>query len=188
MKSFAFAALVASAVAFPQAIDKAAVAALGEVPTPDIPVVKASAVATTATYESAAAAASIHAAVSADPDNSDLKRRDCSAPAEDDDVDTFLGREDISQAATSAPTPQGYTRAYQNKNGASEVGDVLISFLMSNNPLTILLQGIFGYMGYSTLDTYDTAKCASRCDNVKGCSSFNLCKPESLSLPRNATN
>lgn len=31
-------------------------------------------------------------------------------------------------------------------------------------------------MGFSILDTYDSELCGSRCDSVKGCSSFNLCK------------
>lgn len=126
MKSFAFAALVASAVAMPQAIDKAAVAALGEIPAPDIPVVNAAAAVTTATYASAAAVASIAAAVSANPDDSDLKRRqDCEAPAEDDNARAFLAREDISNAALSAPTPSGYSRTYQNRQASSEVRSIL---------------------------------------------------------------
>ena len=32
----------------------------------------------------------------------------------------------------------------------------------------------YGYMGYTSLSTYDTEKCAAKCNAINGCMSFNL--------------
>ncbi|KAI8631642.1 hypothetical protein F5Y19DRAFT_401245 [Xylariaceae sp. FL1651] len=71
-------------------------------------------------------------------------------------VDTpegFSALPDFAAAANSAAVPDGYYQTFQNLNG-------------SNNA--------YGYNGYSTLKSYDTAECARRCNNIKTCSGFNL--------------
>jgi hypothetical protein len=69
------------------------------------------------------------------------------APAQptDDTVSAF--------AANTAPVPSGYSNTFTNLNA-------------SNNA--------YGYMGYTALSSYDTEKCASKCNAINGCMSFNL--------------
>ncbi|KAF2150206.1 hypothetical protein K461DRAFT_201709, partial [Myriangium duriaei CBS 260.36] len=71
-------------------------------------------------------------------------------------VDTpaaFLNNAAFASIANNAPLPSGYVQRFQNLNA-------------SNNA--------YGYMGYTTLDTYDTNLCASKCTAMKGCSSINI--------------
>ena len=70
-----------------------------------------------------------------------------------DSPSAFLANTDIAAAATNAPTPSGYTQTFQNLQG-------------SNNAL--------GYLGYMTMNTYDTAKCAAKCNTINGCMSVNV--------------
>jgi hypothetical protein len=76
-------------------------------------------------------------------------------PAEptDDTVSAFVSNAAFAAAASSAPTPSGYSNTFTNLNA-------------SNNA--------YGYMGYTTLSSYDTLKCASKCNAINGCMSFNL--------------
>jgi hypothetical protein len=166
MRSIAAAVLLAGAVVaspVPQDLDWDAIDALDPVPTPDIPVVDAAAAQTTITFSATQAASSVSAAVIADPTDVTpkmLKRVDDSGcavqPTADDTADDFSSNTAFASAATNAPTPKGWTLAYSNQAGSSE--------------------GVYGYQGYSILDTYDTALCAARCDAIVGCSSFNICK------------
>jgi hypothetical protein len=77
------------------------------------------------------------------------------APAEptDDTVSAFASNTAFAAAASSAPIPAGYSNTFTNLNA-------------SNNA--------YGYMGYTTLSSYDTIKCASKCNAINGCMSFNL--------------
>ncbi|KAI4851190.1 hypothetical protein E4T45_05188 [Aureobasidium sp. EXF-8846] len=77
------------------------------------------------------------------------------APAEptDDTVSAFASNAAFAAAASSAPIPAGYSNTFTNLNA-------------SNNA--------YGYMGYTTLSSYDTLKCASKCNAINGCMSFNL--------------
>jgi len=164
----ATALMVGQAVALPQGLDWSAIEdpTLAAVPSADIPVVapEATAAATTVSYAPSAAAASVSAAVSANPSDTSLKIKkrvdnsNCGAntPADDDTSDAFLACTTYNDEANNAPTPSGYDLVYSAQAGSS--------------------QGVYGYMGYSVLDTYDTNTCASRCNSVKGCSSFNICK------------
>ncbi|TKA23705.1 hypothetical protein B0A50_06541 [Salinomyces thailandicus] len=70
-----------------------------------------------------------------------------------DTVSAFLSYSAFGAAATGAPTPSGYSRTFQNLQG-------------SNNA--------YGYMGYTTLTSYDTQQCASRCDAITGCVAINI--------------
>ncbi|KAG9653644.1 glycoside hydrolase, partial [Aureobasidium melanogenum] len=77
-------------------------------------------------------------------------------PPEDPEADTvaaFTANAAFAAAASSAPTPSGYSNTFTNLNA-------------SNNA--------YGYMGYTTLNSYDTNLCASKCNAINGCMSFNL--------------
>lgn len=164
MRSYAVVALLAGAVIgspVPQDLDWEAIAELAPIPSASIPVVDAAAMATTVSVQaSSSAVASVSSAVQADPTNVTPKmaKRDNSQcavqPAADDTDVNFSNTVAFSDAASGAQTPPGWTLAYSNQNGSS--------------------QGVYGYMGYSVLDTYDVATCASRCDAVQGCVSYNV--------------
>ncbi|THX48054.1 hypothetical protein D6D06_09315 [Aureobasidium pullulans] len=70
-----------------------------------------------------------------------------------DNAANFLANNYYSSVASAAPTPTGYNMAFVNQQA-------------SNNA--------FGYMGFSSLDTYDVATCASRCTAMNGCVSINI--------------
>jgi len=149
----------------PQEFDWAAIGDLAPVPSATIPVVDAVAAQTTMTFSATLAASSVASAVLANPTDTSLKmvKRDdnleCAAsdlPSADDTAANFEANTAFSEAATTAETPDGWTLAYCNANGSS--------------------QGVYGYMGYSVLSTYDPATCASSCDDIEGCSSINICK------------
>ncbi|TKA80898.1 hypothetical protein B0A55_01662 [Friedmanniomyces simplex] len=164
MRSYAVAALLAGAAVaspVPQGFDFNAIDALDPVATPSIPIVNAAAAQTTITFSATLAASSVSSAVLANPSDTSLKmvkRVDDSAcavqPAADDTDENFSSNTAFSDAATDAVTPDGWTLAYSNQAGSSE--------------------GVYGYMGYSILDTYDTASCAAQCDAIVGCSSVNI--------------
>lgn len=68
--------------------------------------------------------------------------------------------------ATNAPTPDGYSAAFQNKDGS----------LSASN-----------YMGLYTLTSYDTLGCASLCDQANDCEAFNMYIERDPSVDPNAT-
>ncbi|PSK46069.1 hypothetical protein B9Z65_5037 [Elsinoe australis] len=76
-----------------------------------------------------------------------------SAPKVADDPASFKASTDFASAALNAAIPSGYTQTFKNLTA-------------SNNA--------YGYMGYSTLDSYDVQTCASRCSKINGCMSFNI--------------
>lgn len=166
MRSHAILAVLAGAAIatpVPQGLDFAAVDAVQPKPEPTIPVFEAKAAQTTVSFVASQAASSVVSAVLADPTDTSLKmakRADNSGctvePASGDTADAFLANPQYPAAANSAATPNGYSLAYQNKQASS--------------------QGVYGYMGYAVLDTYDVQLCSSKCDAVQGCSSFNICK------------
>ncbi|KAK1701938.1 hypothetical protein BDP67DRAFT_483913 [Colletotrichum lupini] len=65
----------------------------------------------------------------------------------------FLSDTDLSSAANNAATPSGYFNTFKNLQGSSSA---------------------YGYMGYTTLTSYDTQACASKCDAINGCVAFNI--------------
>lgn len=144
----------------PQDFDWNAIDDLDSIPNPDIPVVNAAAEATHISYAPAPAASSVSSAVLADPTDSTLKVRDvnnagCSVqPASDDTAENWAATPSFSNVAAGAGTPSGYFQAYATQTGSSE--------------------GIYGYMGYDVLSSYDTNKCATNCNKITGCSSFNI--------------
>ncbi|KAI8950111.1 hypothetical protein F4801DRAFT_362389 [Xylaria longipes] len=70
-----------------------------------------------------------------------------------DTAEAFLASPDFTSAATSAPVPAGYFQTFSNLKASNSA---------------------YGYSGFSTLDSYDTAECARRCNNVNSCSGFNI--------------
>jgi len=166
MRSYAMAALLAGAAVaspLPQGFDFAAIDALSPVPTPSIPIVNAAAAQTTITFAATQAASSVSAAVQANPTDTTpkmVKRVDDSScavqPAADDTAENFSSNTTFSDAANGAITPDGWTLAYANQAGSSS--------------------GIYGYMGYSVMNSYDPAACTADCDAIEGCSSVNICE------------
>jgi hypothetical protein len=59
----------------------------------------------------------------------------------------------FASAASVAPTPSGYTKEFTN-------------LAASNN--------VYGYLGFTTLQSYDVMTCSKKCDAIDGCMSFNL--------------
>ncbi|KAI8317307.1 hypothetical protein K4K59_008606 [Colletotrichum sp. SAR11_240] len=70
-----------------------------------------------------------------------------------DTAAAFLSSADLSAAAKNAPTPAGYFNTFKNLQASSSA---------------------YGYMGYATLDSYDTKACAAKCDAINGCVAFNI--------------
>ncbi|KAI4722340.1 hypothetical protein E4T48_01227 [Aureobasidium sp. EXF-10727] len=65
----------------------------------------------------------------------------------------FASNPDFASIASNAPVPTGYTNTFTNVNASNSA---------------------YGYLGFTTLSTFDTAKCAAKCDAIYGCLSFNL--------------
>lgn len=72
-----------------------------------------------------------------------------------DTAAAFAANPVYGQKAVAAPVPAGYTQVFKNLTGSSSD---------------------YGYLGYSTLTSYDTNTCAARCSAIKNCHSFNICK------------
>jgi hypothetical protein len=70
-----------------------------------------------------------------------------------DSASAFLSYASFASAASSAPTPSGYINVFTNKQA-------------SNNAC--------GYLGFTTLQKYDTSVCAQKCSKIAGCQSFNI--------------
>lgn len=70
-----------------------------------------------------------------------------------DTASAFLSYADFAAQASAAPVPSGYSLAFSNLAASSSA---------------------YGYMGYTTLQSYDTALCASKCNAITGCSAINI--------------
>ncbi|KAK5019777.1 hypothetical protein LTR16_000280 [Cryomyces antarcticus] len=173
----AFAAL-AAASPVPQEIDYDSVDAAGLPPTATIPIVGATA--QVVTYDAAAAASSVAAEVTQDPASArkrDLGKRDGSCAVQPtgilslvpspDTASAFLAADVFAAAATSASTPSGYTDTFTNLKA-------------SNNA--------YGYMGYTTLQSYNPTLCSQKCDKINGCAAFNIYFERDPSLDPNSIN
>jgi hypothetical protein len=68
-----------------------------------------------------------------------------------DSPSAFLALPDFGKAALAAQTPSGYFQSFQNVNA-------------SNNA--------YGYLGFTTLTSYDVNKCAAKCNALSGCKSL----------------
>ncbi|KAI1474742.1 hypothetical protein F4774DRAFT_422109 [Daldinia eschscholtzii] len=76
-------------------------------------------------------------------------------PTPNRDTDSaFLGLRAFARAANQAPTPDGYNQTFVNLHARSSA---------------------YGYLGFITVDSYDTQTCADQCDDVwRGCRGFNI--------------
>ena len=70
-----------------------------------------------------------------------------------DTAEEFLTYSALSTAATGATTPSGYSNTFQDLHASSSA---------------------YGYMGMTTLSSYDPAQCAAFCDNIDGCLGINI--------------
>ncbi|KAI1495974.1 hypothetical protein F5X99DRAFT_401813 [Biscogniauxia marginata] len=70
-----------------------------------------------------------------------------------DTAESFLNFDEFTSAATRAQTPAGYYSTFTNLKASSSA---------------------YGYMGYTTLESYDTGTCAARCNDINGCLGFNI--------------
>lgn len=170
MKSSIF-ALAFAAFASAQTIDFDEIDA---VPVPETTSVPIGAGSTTVAYNSATAAASAAAEITASPVVSDTKmRRDmknriafdkrdgnCAVqpvgygPVPDPDTaDAFLADTDFSSAASAQTAPSGFVQSFTNLQASNSA---------------------YAYMGYTSLKTYDAATCATKCKAISGCNAFNI--------------
>ena len=166
MKSLALiSALAALSAAVPQEI---AWDVVDEVPAPPTASVPIGVAAQTIVYNDDAAAASVAAAITADPlpQATDVSKRGLQERAAcatqptgagpvptDDTASAFLSYPSFSSAASAAPTPSGYYNTFTNLQA-------------SNNA--------YGYMGFTTLSSYDPELCARKCNAITGCSAINI--------------
>lgn len=162
-----------SPFAAPQMLDLVEIAALAPAPKPTFAVGVLSQV---LTYNPTSAASQVAAQVTADPISVDsaqatttsvvskrdvIEARTACGPqptgagpaASPDTVSAFLGLAAFSSAALNAPVPSGYVNTFTNLQA-------------SNNAQ--------GYLGFTTMKTYDVQACASLCDAMNGCASINV--------------
>ncbi|PSN74204.1 hypothetical protein BS50DRAFT_605806 [Corynespora cassiicola Philippines] len=65
----------------------------------------------------------------------------------------FLNSPEISSLAKEAPTPSGYSLSFQDLHASSSA---------------------YGYLGFISLESYDTNGCASKCNEKEGCQAVNI--------------
>ncbi|KAL8652092.1 MAG: hypothetical protein Q9226_004414, partial [Calogaya cf. arnoldii] len=70
-----------------------------------------------------------------------------------DTAAAFRASTELQDFATNAPTPDGYSQAFSNKDGSLSASK---------------------YMGLHTIKSYDTLLCASLCDQANDCEAFNV--------------
>ncbi|OHE99004.1 hypothetical protein CORC01_05694 [Colletotrichum orchidophilum] len=144
---------------------------IDDAPEPPQTTVPIGATPTIVPYDANAAAASVVAEVNASPLPQEtapvksekkrlVERAACdpqpsgSGPVPSPDTPAaFLSSADLASAANNAATPSGYFNTFTNLQGSSSA---------------------YGYMGYTTLSSYDTQACASNCDAINGCVAFNI--------------
>jgi hypothetical protein len=137
-------------------------------PTPSYSI-DTTATAQTISYTQTAALASISALATDTPatrkrtvQKFEKRTDDCCAPQplgsgpvpSPDTASAFLADTDFAAAASAAPVPHGYTNTFTNLQA-------------SNNA--------YGYMGFTTLSSYDSQQCANNCGAINGCMAFNIC-------------
>ena len=65
----------------------------------------------------------------------------------------FLALSDFASAANGAVTPSGYQQTFANQQASNNAN---------------------GYLGYTTLPTYDVDTCSKKCNAIVGCQAFNI--------------
>ncbi|KAI4112723.1 MAG: hypothetical protein LQ345_006171, partial [Seirophora villosa] len=82
-----------------------------------------------------------------------------------DTAAAFLADGGLQSLATNAPTPDGFSLAFSNKDGSLSASK---------------------YMGLHTLTSFDTLECAALCDRAINCEAFNMYIERDPSLNPNA--
>ncbi|KAI4147086.1 MAG: hypothetical protein L6R39_003244 [Caloplaca ligustica] len=82
-----------------------------------------------------------------------------------DTADAFTSSSVLQTIAQNAPTPDGYSLVFQNKDGSLSASK---------------------YMGLHTLTAFDTLQCASLCDQANDCEAFNMYIERDPSVDPNA--
>ncbi|GAB7343908.1 hypothetical protein MBLNU457_1863t1 [Dothideomycetes sp. NU457] len=157
-----FAAGLAAAAPAPQgmSLDLDAVKAV-PIPAPTAAPMAVHALSAVPTYNTAVAASDAAATATATATAAaKLKRDACQALPQGagpvtspDTAAAFLANSVYNQTADSAVIPQGYQQTFSNAQGSVSASS---------------------YMGYYTLNSYDTVQCAHYCDAADGCMSFNV--------------
>ncbi|KAJ9644470.1 hypothetical protein H2199_003433 [Coniosporium tulheliwenetii] len=123
-------------------------------PAPPSPTIAIGVAAQTVEYKPEEASASVEAEILAHPIATEAES---TVPLPTETGSTIEKRELSKRAceaqAIGAPVPSGYTNTFTNLKA-------------SNNA--------YGYMGFTTLKTYDSNACASKCNAIMGCAAFNL--------------
>lgn len=76
-----------------------------------------------------------------------------------DTAAAFAANPVYGRTAKRASTPEGFTEVFTNLNASSSD---------------------YGYLGYTTLESYDTASCAAQCQAITDCYSFNICESDRI--------
>lgn len=82
-----------------------------------------------------------------------------------DTDDAFENNPYYASQAFGAPIPFGYTQAFVDLNASNSQA---------------------GYMGFTTLNSYDTMSCAAKCNAIDGCTAINIYFERDPSLDPNA--
>lgn len=166
--AFSLLAALAYASPVPQNIDFDLV---DDSPDPPRPTIAVGPTAQTVTYNLASATtfaatealATPDSTSTADSEKRDLEKRAACATQptgagpvpSPDTASAFLAYPSFASIASAAPTPSGYSKTFTNLQGSSNA---------------------YGYLGYTTLSSYDTAKCAAKCNAINKCVGINICK------------
>ncbi|KAK5999469.1 hypothetical protein QM012_005470 [Aureobasidium pullulans] len=179
---FALLPSIALAAPYPQDIDLDAVEAAPDpvIVTPAVDVVAQTATAAPIAQQTESAAAAIATAPAATSNSASkrdlLEARDgtCAKQAKGsgpvinpDTVDAFTANTDLTNAAQNAATPDGYSRAFVNLQGATAGSNYLMLY---------------------TLKSYDTLTCQSKCDQDDRCIAFNVYAERDPTLNPDAQN
>ncbi|KAF2737647.1 hypothetical protein EJ04DRAFT_487589 [Polyplosphaeria fusca] len=164
--AFALLAALATATPVPQEINIDAIIAEGPPPKASVPI-GLGAGKTAVPYDASAVNEDTFASVTAQPVEATPKakrnletRGDCdpqgagygpSPPA--DYPDNFVHFDEFSNIANGASTPSGYQKTFTDLKAASQS---------------------IAWLGYNTLQSYDTQQCANLCNQKDGCAAFNI--------------
>ena|SRR5271156_1135032 len=79
----------------------------------------------------------------------------CPCLSTDPGTTVFWEHAPFAAAASAAPTPTGYISVYTNGQTYHDAD---------------------GYLGFTTIEEYDSTICAGLCDSIADCASFEICK------------
>lgn len=84
------------------------------------------------------------------------------APAYSPDTPAaFASNSDFASVAINAPVPTGYSNTFTNANASNRY-----AYLIIIDKFETYCYSAYGYLGFTTLSTFDTAKCAAKCGKL----------------------